>query len=64
MEAVGGGARAVFPAVPHSARGSGGCPRRRKRRRGTRDALSAAPVTVMLGGERPAMVAGEGGGSQ
>lgn len=31
---------------------------------GSGDAPSAAAATVMLGRERPAMVAGEGGGSQ
>lgn len=58
MGTVGGGARAVFLALPRSARGSRGCRRPAERRRRARDARSAAAATVTLARERPAMVLG------
>lgn len=64
MGAAGGGARAIFLALPLSTRGSEGCGRPEELRHRGRDAQSATAATVMLGRERTAMVAGEGGGGQ
>lgn len=64
MGPVGGGARAVFPVLSRSARGSRGCRRLAERRRRAGDARSADAVAVTLAREWPAMVAGLGSGSQ
>lgn len=61
---VGGGARAVFSALPRSARSRWGCRRSGQRRRGARDAGSTTAADVLLGREWPAIVAAERGGSQ
>lgn len=47
----GEGPRAVFPALPRSARGSWGCRRPAERRRGAGDIRSAVAATVMPRGE-------------